>query len=251
MTLSDDLNFAEQGAGSEEEASQSIVAFGITFTPLIIGGILGVLGIISSVAMVVYLIMPALDTFHQQEAKNSDLESQITQKNIQAAQLNKAQAELEKVKQQQVQVLGLFANEKSIETLLLDINRLIEEVNTKNTPPDATAKLEKYTPASEKPEIITDSSYGVLVNNKLKRLRFNITIKGTFAETETIMQKIERLTPLLIIKNYESKLTAVGTGVNKKIPKGSSWIETSCQLEALMPLTPEETASMAKIPPKK
>jgi len=251
MTLSDDLNFAEQGAGSEEGASQSIVAFGITFTPLIIGGIVGVLGIIGSVVMVLNLIMPALDNFNQQKAKNSDLESEITQKKIQASQLNKIQAELENAKQQQVQVLGLFADEKSIETLLLDINRLIEEVNTNSTPIYTRAKLEKYTPASEKPEIITDSSYGVLVNNKLKRLRFNIEIEGTFAETQTIMQKIERLTPLLIIKNYESKAIAFGTGFVKTVPKGISFIKTSCQLEALMPLTPEETASMAKTPPKK
>ena len=193
MTLSDDLNFAEQGAGSEEGASQSIVAFGITFTPLIIGGILGVLGIIGSAAMVFNLIMPAWDNLNQQNTKNSDLESQITQKNIQASQLNKVQVEREKVEQQRKQVLALFADEKSIETLLLDINRLIEDVNTNSTPIYTRAKLEKYTPASEKPEIITDSSYGVLVNNKLKRLRFNITIKGTFAETETIRLRSRRV----------------------------------------------------------
>jgi len=247
MTLSDDLNFAAQAAG-DEPSSPYPVAFGITFTPTIIGGLVGGIGVLASLYLVLNVIMPAWDNYQQQQSKSNELKEQVEQKRLQAKKIKNAQAELDKVKQEQIKVLGLFADQNSIQTLLIDTNHLIESSNGSSLSDNQPqAKLLKFTPiGGNKPEIITDGSYGELINNKLKRRRFDAQIVGTFAETQEIMRNLERLRPLLIVKNYQSSEAPVDKGG----PPGLTLISTSFQLEALMPLTPEDMAAAAKAPKK-
>jgi type IV pilus assembly protein PilO len=247
MTLSDDLNFAAQATG-DEPSSPYPTAFGITFTPPIIGGLVGGIGILASLYLVLNVIMPAWDTYQKQQSQSNELKGQVEQKRLQAKEIDKAQVELDKVKQEQTNILGLFADQNSMQTLLIDANRLIESSNGSSLSDNQSqAKLLKFTPVGgNKPEIITDGSYGDLINNKLKRRRFDAQIVGTFAQTQEIMRNLERLRPLLIVKNYQSSQAPVDKGA----PPGLTLISTSFQLEALMPLTPEEIADAAKAPKK-
>jgi type IV pilus assembly protein PilO len=247
MTYSEDLNFGEQD-GAFEAPSSGYTAFGITFTPKIIGIVVGVVGLGVAGFMLFSLVMPAWEAFQQQQTKSQDLDSQVQQKNASIQQIGKVKEELAQSKQQQIQVLSLFANEKTLDTLLLDLNRLVESGNSQIPANAVKAKLKKFTPSGQKPEPIIDSSLGPLVNGKLKRSTINIEIQGTYEQTQSIFRNIERLQPLLLVKDYQSILASEpavekGKGIRRV---GPAPITTSFVLQALMPLNAEEVAAAAK-----
>jgi len=253
MTLSEDLNFADQGGEFDSEASPYPVVFGVTFTPQIIGLIAGVVGLAGALYILLNLVMPAWDSYQQQQAKSGELQGQIEQKKATIKQIDQVKKDLADAQQQRIQVLGLFSNEKTLDTLLLDLNRLVESGNAQVPPNAVKAKLQKFAPVTNQAEPITDSSLGVAVNNKLKRISINVEFVGTYEQTQSILRNIERLQPLLIVRDYQSVLAPVqATTQSGKVVRqvGPAPITTSFQLQALMPLTPEELAAAAKAPPK-
>lgn len=246
MTFSEDLDF--EGGGFEEAAPAYPVIFGISFTPKIGGILIGLLGLGGAAFVVMNMVLPSWETFQQQQTKQTDLQGQIQQKKDSIKQIDNVKKELAQAKVQQTQVLGLFANENTLDTLLIDLNRLVESGNDLLPGNAVKAKMRKYTPDAQKTEIITDSTFGPLVNGKLKRSKINIEFTGTYDQTQSILRNIERLQPLLLVKDYDSKL-------NQEVPNdalgkpirmiGPVQISTNFQLQALMPLTPEETTAAA------
>ena len=258
MTLSDDLNFAEHGGEFDSATPAYPVVFGIAFTPKIIGILVGVIGLAGAAYILLNLLMPAWETYQQQQAKSLELQAQVAQKKANIKQIDKVKDELAQAKQQKVQVLGLFANEKTSDTLLLDMNRLVESGNTPTSINAVRAKLKKFVPVSQKPEPIIDGSLGLLVDGKLQRSSINAEITGTYEQTQSIIRNIERLQPLLIVKDYQATLApAESRSPLDKTPVqvGPAAINTSFQLQILMPLSPEEiaaaAAATAKTAPKK
>ncbi|AKG22434.1 hypothetical protein [Calothrix sp. 336/3] len=250
MTLSEDMNFVE-GGEFEEVSSSAPVAFGITFTPKVIGILVGAIGLVSSLYIVFNMLMPAWEAFQQQQAKQSDLQGQIDQKKSSLKQIDAVKQELADAKLQQTQVMSLFSNEKTLDTLLLDLNRLVESGNALLPLGVTKAKLKRFTPISAKPEIITDGSLGKKIDGKLKRTIINVEIVGTYEQTQSILRNIERLQPLLIVKDYQSTLAPSEVADPKKplVRMGPEAITTSFQLQALMPLSPEDIVKAAE--PKK
>jgi type IV pilus assembly protein PilO len=244
MTYSDELNFSNKGTEVQDSGP---VIFGITLTPTIIGGVVGFLGVSVAGYMLFNMAMPAWDNYQQLQTKRDQLQADVNQKKTQAQQIGKVETDLGVAKQQQKQVLALFADEKSLDTLLLDTSRLIDSSNGQAFGNAIRAKLKKFVPASEKPVLIEDGSFGVEVNSKLKRSIINVVIEGDFEQTQSIMRNIERLQPLLLVKNYDSKLSAPEMSDDKDNPVqiGIGKLTTTFVLEALMPLTSEETAELA------
>ncbi|MBD2778819.1 pilus assembly protein PilO [Iningainema tapete] len=252
MTFSEDLNMVDNGEEFDAASTTYPVVFGITFTPKIIGIIVGVLGILGAGYIIFNMIMPAWETYQQQQAKQTSLQGEIEQKKANLKQIDKVKKDLALSKEQQKQVLGLFANEKTLDTLLFDLNRLIDG-NTQISANSLRARLRKFVPASQKAEPITDGSLGTLVDGKLKRRSVNIEIIGTYEQTQSILRNIERLQPLLIVKNYDSSLAPEPPiQVGKELPRiGPASISTLIQLQALMPLNPEEVAQANQAAAKK
>ena len=244
MTLSDDLNFPGQ---STEIQDSNPVLFGVTLTPPIIGGVVAVLGVLGAGYMFLNMVMPAWDTYQQQQSKRDQLQTEVEQKKSQAQQISKVEADLAEAKQQQKQVLALFADEKSLDTLLLDTSRLIDSSNSQAFGNSIRAKMKKFAPVSEKPEVVTDGTFGVEVNNKLKRSIINVEIEGNFEQTQSIIRNIERLQPLLLVKNFDSKLSEPEMSGDKDNPVqiGIGKLTTTFVLEALMPLTTDEATALA------
>lgn len=254
MTLSDDLNFGEHGGEFDSETPAHPVIFGIAFTPKIIGILVGVIGLAGAGYILLNLLMPAWESYQQQQAKSTELQGQIDQKKASIKQIGIVKEELAQAKQQKVQVLGLFANEKTLDTLLLDLNRLIESGNTPTSINLVRAKLKKFVPVSQKPEPIIDGSLGLQVDGKLQRSSINAEITGTYEQTQSVMRNIERLQPLLIVKDYQAILAPVEARSpldQRPMQVGPAAINTSFQLQVLMPLSPEEIAAAAKATPKK
>jgi type IV pilus assembly protein PilO len=250
MTLSEDFNF--EGGEFEEAgaASSSPVIFGITLTPRISGILLGLLGIAGSAYMVMNMVMPAWETFQQQQKKEGDLKTDIQRKQDSIKEIGKVKQDLAQAKIQKAQVLGLFSNEKTLDTLLLDLNRLVESGNDLLPANAVKAKMKKFTPDAQRSELVNDGSLGVAVNGKLKRVKVNVEISGTYKQTQAILRNIERLQPLLLVKEYQSTIQPeeVLDASGKKFSRsGDAPITTSFQLQALMPLSPQEIAAAAKV----
>lgn len=246
MTFTDEMNFIEEGA-LEQNPGYPVV-FGITFTPKVIGILVGFLGVAGAAYVALNLAMPAWEEFQSKQAKQTDLQGQIQQKKASIAQIDDVKAELAQAKRQNLQVLGLFANEKTLDTLLLDLNRVVEAGNNLLPANAVRSRLRKFEPTGQKTEVITDSSLGAAINGKLKRSSINIQVTGTYEQTQSILRNIERLQPLLLVKEYKSELNQevemIGDKPIRRI--GPVAINSSFQLQALMPLNPEEVAAANK-----
>ena len=249
MTLSEDFNFVdEQGGEFEDDSSNYPVVFGVTFTPKVSGILIGLLSLAGTAYMVMNLVMPSWETFQEKQTQKNELETQIEEKKASVNGIDKVKEELAQTKKQQIQVLSVFANEKTLDTLLIDLNRLVEAGNAQLSPNAVKAKLQKFAPGENQAQPITDGSLGAEVNGKLKSSTTNIEITGTYEQTQAVIRNIERLQPLLIVKEYKSTLESEPVDRDGKVkPRvGGAPIKTSFLLEALMPLNPEEIAAAAK-----
>lgn len=249
MTVSQDFNFGD-GGEFVNEAPPAPVVFGISLTPKMIGILVGLLGLAGAGYIALNMIMPAWETYQQRQAQVDTLQGQVDEKKASIKEIDQVKAELEAAQEETRQVLSLFANESTLDTLLLDINRLVESGNSA-VPPDAVrAKLKSFVPSSEPPEPINDGTFGPTVDGKLKRSSIELEIEGTFEQTQAIMRNIERLQPLLIVKNYQAILSPEETTTSRDeepvIRVGPAPITTSFELQALMPLNPEEIAARDK-----
>ncbi|MEM1392258.1 MAG: pilus assembly protein PilO [Cyanobacteria bacterium P01_A01_bin.80] len=241
MTFSDEMNF--EGSEFEEESSAYPVVFGITFTPKISGILIGILGLAGAGYMFLNIVKPAWDSFVEKQGTKSGLETEIQSKQARLQSIDELNAQLAKSKKQQSQVWAVFANEKTLDTLLIDLNRLIESGNAQLGRNAVKAKLQRFSPSSQGTQPVTDGSLGAEVDGKLKRSSTEITISGTYQQTQSILRNIERLQPLLIVKDYQSQLIRETFEEGQPRRTGPTPINTKFKLEALVPMNPKEVAA--------
>ncbi|HAX78083.1 MAG TPA: pilus assembly protein PilO [Cyanobacteria bacterium UBA11372] len=272
MAYADDgmMDGAEQNGGSQYPS-----AFGIEFTPKVTGILIGVVGLVGAAYLFMNFVQPVMQA--NQTLTDEINTEKANAKNKEQLQLDfqQAQVDLAQAKQQQASVFTLFANQPSLKTLLLDLNKRIENRNTNLKPDDVKARLKKFQPDPKVSGPVTDSSLGAAVNNKLYREAYIVELEGTFAQTMLFMLDLERLKPLLVVKNLKSeldtndrfyvlqqqgklvpvKVNETGTGQaiakfdqGKPVLNPVRKLKTSFQLQALRPLTAEEKAKLAPPP---
>jgi type IV pilus assembly protein PilO len=233
MTVSDRYAPGNSGLGTPAYPT----AFGITFTPSVSGILIALAGVGLAGWMAFNLIGPKLS--ETQELQNKITQKQAKIDNQQATVLNieKIVARVNAAVDKNKQVRGLFSTQKDLETLLLDLNRIIVASN---------AQLQKFTPDYGLTGTVADSSVGVELNNKIKRRVTDVAFEGTFNQTLTIMRAIDRLQTLLVLRDFKMELkTAASTpGVTP-----ANLVTCSFKLYAYVPLTEEELAALAKQAP--
>lgn len=257
------------------------VIFGLRLTPAVSGALLALLGFAGAAALLFYFVLPEWETYQQLKAKVEQTEADLQQQAAIQQQVNTAKQNLAQAKQQRDDVLTLFANEASLNTLLLDLNRQVVARNAdlsrrreqklsqcpavvqqntadfeKKVGPLATeARMKTFTPTVLAPNttnVINDSSYGPQVNGKLRRETATVELIGNYGQTSAILQSIERLQPLLVIRNLSStaddkaKSFIPTPGFTACVP--DTQITTKFQLEALLPLAPADKAAQPAQP---
>jgi len=234
----------------QEEEPSYPVAFGITFTPKVSGILLAILGLGGAAYLALKVVQPAWNEYQELRAQRQEKQNQLQGSEDIQQQIQQKEQELVQVKQQNQTVTGLFANEESINTLLLDINRFIK---------DADGELTSYEPVEvneEESDIVTDGSLGTAVNGKLKRQSFELEMEGTFDQIQSILRSIERLQTLVVVKELETEVTTdqgilidldTGTVISTYIKKDDEIIPdaqpiatTTYRLDVLMPLSEEQ-----------
>ena len=217
-------------------------AFGITFTPIITGAGIAIVGLLGALYLLLNLVLPAWQKNQELQTKVQDTQDQIKQKQESQKKINAAQENLAKAQQQKKQVLALFANDKTLDTLLLDINRFIAS---------RQGKLQSFVPDAQPATVVSDGSLGEGANGKLKSKTVTVALNGSFDKLQSIVRSIERLQTLLLIKDFKvevgnedaQKFAIDGQG--KAVVVGQPTLQSSFKLQVLQPLTPEESAAAA------
>ncbi|ACB50930.1 unknown [Crocosphaera subtropica ATCC 51142] len=251
MTFSEEFTSTQTEVDFDDLGSSYPTAFGITFTPQVTGICLGVLGLVGSIYVALTFVKPAYDNYTQLKATETEKLGQVQQQ--ESGELSRKMLDAEqKLRESETlrnQVLSLFSSQESLKTLLFDINQLVQKHQ---------AELVSFKPNGTI-TVVNDGSLGEGVNGRLKRQQFDLTIRGDFSSTQSLLRDLERLQPLLVIRGLQSNLVeeqfvidivnvkqqggqTVATGQAKA--KGQDSLETSFTLDAILPLSPEEVAEL-------
>lgn len=239
MTFADD--FAAEGKALEEDYP---TAFGITFTPVIMGVTIAVAGITLAIYGFFKYVQPAQKSYQEALTQKETLQAQLNSIKTGDLQLKLAQLESDLAAKKVIKsrVLAMFTSEADLETLLIDLNGFIA-TNQGN--------LTQFQP---EPEIATvnDASLGAELQGKLKKKGISLTFEGTFNETKEILQSLERLQPLLMVQTINStvkdKPTAILTGGNSSIvPQKQAELTTQIKLDAILPTNQAELEQAKKV----
>ncbi len=254
MTVTNDFLPSDSSRQLGTPARSYPTVLGVTLTPNVISILIAVFGLAAFLYLILNLVIPTWQKHQELESSRDKKQTEVQQKQAGLAKSQQVRTELAQAKQQQTEVLSLFANENTLDTLALDLDRLAEDNNAKANGNGVKAKITKYTPVVDASDgVVNDSSLGAEVNGKLKSRAVNVGVEGTYEQTELILQDIERLQSLLIVKDYQSISSQTPANVQGK---GPQTITTSFKLQALIPLSPEElakasaAAAAAKRPPK-
>ena len=226
--------------------------FGITFSPLVSGLCVAVVGVGISGYIYTSTLQPQLTKNQELAGKLAQTQEQIQIRKDNSKKIAAAEQSISIANAQSQVVVGLFASDKKLDTLLLDLNKLI---NIRQ------GELQKFSPdapvaggGSSGAAVVTDSSLGAALNNKIKRKGVAIEVKGNFEQVQSILRTIERLDQLLIVKDFRADVDKTTQKIEvdangKLLPQPEATLKTSFKIQALIPLTPEEQAAASPPPP--
>lgn len=238
MTFSDD--FLDESKGLDDDYPS---AFGITFTPIVSGTALAIVGIVGAGYIFMNMVAPAQEGYksikQQQEEKLTKL-NQVKGKDY-PQKIADLKTELENEQALKSKVTAMFTNQEDLETLLIDFSNFIAANR---------GTLVKYSPDKDI-TLINDASLGANVQGKLKKKGISVQFKADFAQTQAILSNIERLQPLLIVKNYESRVTEKPTAVltrggSQLLPRKQAILTTDLKIDAILPLSQKELEAAQK-----
>ncbi|MFO8039432.1 MAG: hypothetical protein R6U67_08275 [Sodalinema sp.] len=172
----DDDNFVT--GEDEAEAPDGLVFMGVTISPTILGVLIAALGLAGAVGIGLQLVQPLWGDRQELQVEIAEKETQIDgQGNIQQ-QIEQAETERDEVQALQEEVLSMFANPDSLETLVLDVNQQINQRNANLSSDEIRTRLVAQGCPAELLQEYAD---------------FNSRIDGFFAEAE--LQQFEPIFP--------------------------------------------------------
>ena len=146
----------------------------------------------------------------------------------------KLDLQLGRSEQQQSGSSPAFSAQKNFDMLLIELYQMLNSGN---------AKLTRFELSEQRAESKADS-FLELLDNEVKVRVVNIAFAGTFEQTESILRDIEHLTLLLTVKDYQStRAPRPPVDASYQVERGTpALINTSFQLQAIMPASSEESA---------
>lgn len=211
-------------------------AFGVTFSPQLIGILLGVVGLAGGIYLLLNQVIPAWQSNRDRKAELERKEIQLAEQKASLENREAVEAEKDSALAEFDQVMSLFASEPALDTLLYDIS---------NSLPSPKELLTSFAPDGEI-EIVEDGSLGEAVNGMLKRQSYDVSTDGSYQQTEDFIKRVERLTPLLRITDVSTESGELVQQVNVgpfgtvEVTPREPQLTTTLTLEALVQRSREE-----------
>ncbi len=243
-------------SGNADGAAGGVTLFGVTLTSKILGILIGVAGIGLSAYVASSYVFPIWDQVQTGQTSIATKKSGLTALEQKIASKGNVAQKIEDANKQNLFVLSLLPNVDNMDTLMRDIQEQIPKTITIALPPDFAYELAGTLRAFQPKEVVKGPQY--------KTYSFTIGFDGKFEDVLNTIQKIERLKPLLVVKDL--KLTRrvlpsdkfkfsrqIAPGKEKDILDSlPPLIGADFTLEAFVPLTEAELkAAAAAAPPKK
>lgn len=202
--------------------------FGITFTPTVSGILAAVVGVGLAAYVGTQLVSPKITEYQGLQESVEQKKTDLEQKEATTQRVDEIVARLNRAKRENSEVRTLFSDQQALDTLLLDLNRVIVSSN---------AELQTFKPDYNSSGTVTDSSLGAPLNSKIKRQVTAVSFQGTFNQTLQIMQAIDRLQTVLVVRDLSMEL--------KKPEKFGprNLVKSTFNLHAYVPLSAEEAAA--------
>ena len=188
MTNVGDASGIEGGAGG-------LSLFGFTFTSKILGILIGVGGIGLAAYMATSFVMPIWEQVQAGQKNIDTKKAAVTTLESQVASKSNTAEKIEEANQQNKFVLSLLPNVDNIDTLIRDIQEQIPKTIVFALPPTFSYELEGSIRAFQPTEPVKGTQYDTY--------SFTVGFDGKFEDVLNTIQKIERLKPLLVIKDLK------------------------------------------------
>lgn len=196
FTTTEDFGNEAEGFGPESDYPE---VFGITFTPQTTGISIGVLGFILAAFLGWTQIRPVAQELSTLRAERAEKQAQLNQLNESDLQqrITIKEQELAQTQNLKLQVESLFAQERTLETVLLDLNQFVRQSNVTMT---------SYTPSGDR-QPVSDDSFGEFAINNIQVTSYNLNLEGSFSNLIAFIQDLERLQPFLVVQNFNATVS--------------------------------------------
>ncbi|MEM1292127.1 MAG: hypothetical protein AAGH67_11690 [Cyanobacteria bacterium P01_H01_bin.162] len=272
MTFTDDFVPVEDDTLSQPEYP---TAFGIPLSPKVQGIALAVLGIGGAIFLFTRIVSPVQTEIAEINLRIEEKENTLANQAESLRQIEEVQAELDRVLTQREGIYSLLGDPNSLDTLLLDTNQQIENSNASIagaiagdltqaqaatltsiglTQQQVNRVIQEFAedPIAQRSAFTSElfgfdplglsspiaDEYGPELNGKLERQLVQVSFRGLFNQTQNILLNLERLEPLLIIRDFNQSFADVpGDTTEEDFNRlGIRPLQTSFTMEVLVPL---------------
>ena len=109
--------------------------------------------------------------------------------------------------------------------------------------------MKSYSPEANKTPL-TDDSLGALASNNVQVQNYQLRLEGTFSQLQLFLQDLERLQPLLVVKDLQASRSGEPKYLfenNKLLSVGEPILDTNITVQAVFadvkPTQPEKPAN--------
>jgi len=273
MTYNDDFIPVEDN--EDLEAPEYPVVFGVALSPIVQGVLVGILGVGAAIFLFVRFVSPLGEQKTAIQNSIQDKRQVLETQQESLREVEAVRAELDAALQQRAGIYSLLGDPNSFDTLLLDINQQIENSNASieqviagNLAGDAaalaslgltqeqidrliqetaedpiqqklfyTSELFAFNPVGLPAPV--EGDYGEPLAGKLERQTVEVEFEALFNQTQNILYNLERLEPLVIIRDFNQEPTTTAPeGFNEEDLNAlgiSRLLNTSFTLDVLVP----------------
>ncbi|EAW35785.1 hypothetical protein [Lyngbya sp. PCC 8106] len=241
----------------DEQDIETPVVLGVPLTPKNIGIAVAVVGVLLAGFGMFKLVLPTMAEGRELDNQIVATQQEIEQQEERLSKKGEAEQQLIEAQQRRASVTALFADEDTLETLIFDIEEQLNRVNAGITEDEEKAIITKFEPtqpsganqSNSAIEVVNDGSLGSAVNGKLRRRGYEVEFEGSFAQTRQFLIILERMQPMLVVRDLKTELVESAPVVEGEYKQGKfipaseqpqRRLKTSFTLSALMPLSQEQ-----------
>ncbi|MCT7973498.1 hypothetical protein [Laspinema olomoucense] len=283
MTVSEQF-MAMEAARAEAAAPPGSYKIGsFVLTPQIQGILIAVLGLGLAGFAAFKMLLPAMEEQTNLKTQIAAKEAEIANQQSKIRQMEEAKANLATTQERKENVLALFAQGATLETLLLDVNQIVRQSGGKlesfkpiepspnewifteapaaaggaAAPPPAApaaAPPAATTPPTDPAAAPPPPTPSLTLSQAVEGKTMALEMAGSYQQTLDTLRRLERLQQMVVFGELSSQL-GEGTQTIFVNPDGKiteqapASLETNFNLIAVMPLPPEQLKNLAAPPP--